>query len=80
LCIWLITNLPIVGELFVIPRYPEKTWMALLMRAAGGTKSYLCFAGLLTYSVIASQGCFAKQGQWQPVGMFAVLLIPLVTS
>jgi hypothetical protein len=30
---------------------------------------------MLTYSVIASPGYFAQQGQWALVAMFAVLLV-----
>lgn len=32
-------------------------------------------AGMLAYTVIASPGYFAQQGQWPFVGMFAILLI-----
>lgn len=46
---------------------------ALLRRAPWAVKSYLVFAGMLLYSVIASPGYFAQQGQWAMVGMFAVL-------
>lgn len=53
---------------------------ALLKRAAWGMRAYLFFAGLLTYSVIASPGYFAQQGQWLLVGMFAVLLIFTLVS
>ena len=48
--------------------------VALLRRLAWGAASYLFFAGMLVYSVIASPGYFAQQGQWALVGMFAVLL------
>lgn len=54
--------------------------LAILRRAAWGMKAYLFFAGLLTYSVIASPGYFAQQGQWLMVGMFAVLLILTLVS
>jgi hypothetical protein len=43
-------------------------------------KAYLFFASLLTYSVIASPGYFAQQGQWLMVGMFALLLILTLVS
>jgi hypothetical protein len=46
----------------------------LLRRFAWGATAYLFFAGMLTYSVIASPGYFAQQGQWIFVAMFAVLL------
>jgi hypothetical protein len=35
---------------------------------------------MLVYSVIASPGYFAQQGQWALVAMFAVLLILSVIS
>lgn len=53
---------------------------ALLKQAAWAKKAYLFFAGLLTYSVIASPGYFAQQGQWLLVGMFAVLLALTLVS
>jgi hypothetical protein len=49
--------------------------VALLRRATWGMKAYLFFAGMLAYSVIASPGYFAQQGQWLLVGIFALLLI-----
>ncbi len=48
--------------------------IALLRHLAWGAACYLFFAGMLGYSVIASPGYFAQQGQWVLVGMFAVLL------
>jgi hypothetical protein len=47
---------------------------ALLRHAAWAGKAYLFCTGMLAYSVIASPGYFAQQGQWAWVGMFAVLL------
>jgi hypothetical protein len=49
--------------------------IAVLRRATWGAGAYLVFAGMLTYSVIASPGYFAQQGQWALVAMFAVLLV-----
>lgn len=49
--------------------------IALLRRAPWGAKAYLVFAGMLIYSVIASPGYFAQQGQWALIGMFAILLV-----
>jgi hypothetical protein len=52
----------------------------ILRRAAWAPVVYLVFTGMLVYSVIASPGYFAQQGQWALVGMFAVLLILAVFS
>lgn len=49
--------------------------IALLRRAPWAAKAYLVFAGMLIYSVIASPGYFAQQGQWALVSMFAILLV-----
>lgn len=46
----------------------------LIKRAAWGARAYLFFSGMLVYSVIASPGYFAQQGQWLLVVMFIVLL------
>jgi hypothetical protein len=54
--------------------------IGLLRRAAWSASTYLFFAGMLTYSVIASPGYFAQQGQWIFVGMFAVLLALALAS
>jgi len=54
--------------------------VAVLRRAAWGASAYLVFAGMLTYSVIASPGYFAQQGQWALVGMFAALLMLAIAS
>jgi len=54
--------------------------VALLRRAAWGARAYLVFAGMLTYSVIASPGYFAQQGQWALVGMFVALFILATAS
>jgi hypothetical protein len=54
--------------------------VAILKRAAWAAKTYLVFAGMLIYSVIASPGYFAQQGQWALVIMFAVLLVLAVAS
>ncbi len=54
--------------------------VALLRRATWGPGAYLVFAGMLTYSVIASPGYFAQQGQWALVAMFAALLVLAIAS
>jgi hypothetical protein len=54
--------------------------IALLMRAPWAPPAYLVFAGMLIYSVIASPGYFAQQGQWALVAMFAVLLVLAVLA
>jgi hypothetical protein len=54
--------------------------VGLLRRWTGSGPLYLLAAGMLLYSVIASPGYFAQQGQWALVGMFALLLILAVTS
>jgi hypothetical protein len=54
--------------------------IGILRRAAWARVVYLIFAGMLVYSVIASPGYFAQQGQWALVAMFAVLLILSVIS
>lgn len=46
----------------------------LMKRVAWGARSYLFFSGMLAYTVIASPGYFAQQGQWPLVVMFVVLL------
>jgi hypothetical protein len=53
---------------------------ALLRRASWGASAHLVFAGMLTYSVIASPGYFAQQGQWIFVVMFGVLLVLALAS
>lgn len=54
--------------------------VAVLRRTAWGSKVYLFFVGMLAYSVIASPGYFAQQGQWALVVMFAILLILAVAA
>ena len=56
------------------------TGIGLLRQWEWSARAYLFFAGLLTYSVIASPGYFAQQGQWGLVLMFTVLLVLSVTS
>ncbi len=56
------------------------TGVALLKRVSWAAKAYLVFAGMLIYSVIASPGYFAQQGQWALVAMFAILLTLAVAS
>lgn len=46
---------------------------ALLRNKGWGRPIYLTAVGMLLYSVIASPGYFAQQGQWALVGLFAVL-------
>jgi hypothetical protein len=52
----------------------------LLRRKGWGVNTYLVFAGMLIYSVVASPGYFAQQGQWALVAMFTVLLALTVIS
>lgn len=47
--------------------------IALLKNWSWGARVYLVAAGMLLYSVIASPGYFAQQGQWALVGLFAGL-------
>jgi hypothetical protein len=53
---------------------------ALLRNLSWGAALYLVAAGMLIYSVIASPGYFAQQGQWAFVGMFAILLVLTLAS
>lgn len=52
----------------------------VLCRSGWAAKTYLFFAGMLGYSVIASPGYFAQQGQWGLVAMFAILFILMLAS
>ena len=52
----------------------------LLLRKGWAANIYLVFAGMLIYSVIASPGYFAQQGQWGLVAMFGVLLTLVAIS
>lgn len=54
--------------------------IGLLRNTSWGKIGYLVATGMLLYSVIVSPGYFAQQGQWVPVGMFAVLLIMALMS
>lgn len=54
--------------------------IGLLMNKSWGKVGYPVATGMLLYSVIVSPGYFAQQGQWAPVGMFAVLLILALVS
>jgi hypothetical protein len=54
--------------------------VGILRQASWAPCAYLVFAGMLVYSVVASPGYFAQQGQWILVAMFAVLLILAVIS
>jgi uncharacterized membrane protein len=52
----------------------------MLKRLAWGRKAFLVSTGMLLYSVVASPGYFAQQGQWALVGMFGVLLLMALWS
>ncbi len=52
----------------------------ILRNTTWARKAYLFFAGMLTYSVIASPGYFAQEGQWALVAMFVVLLTLAVAA
>ena len=54
--------------------------IGLLKGAPWAPGIYLAAAGMLLYSVIASPGYFAQQGQWALVGMFVLLLIFALVS
>jgi hypothetical protein len=54
--------------------------IGLIMQTTWGAKAYLLFSGMLVYSMVASPGYFAQQGQWALVGMFAVLLALAMVS
>jgi hypothetical protein len=54
--------------------------IGLLRGARWAMSAYLFFAGMLCYTVIASPGYFAQQGQWALVLMFLVLLGATVAS
>lgn len=54
--------------------------VALLRGLVWARATYLVAAGMLLYSVIASPGYFAQQGQWAMVAMFAVLLVLALVS
>ena len=54
--------------------------IALLKKRTWAAPVYLFAVGMLFYSVIASPGYFAQQGQWAFVAMFAVLFALAVGS
>ena len=54
--------------------------VAMLRNTHWAAGTYLVFAGMLIYSVIASPGYFAQQGQWALVVMFATLLMLAIAS
>ncbi|HXF62326.1 MAG TPA: hypothetical protein VNK95_11960 [Caldilineaceae bacterium] len=54
--------------------------VALLRGLVWARATYLVAAGMLLYSVIASPGYFAQQGQWTMVAMFAGLLVLALVS
>jgi hypothetical protein len=54
--------------------------IALLKRKSWAKKVYLVVSGMLIYSVIASPGYFAQQGQWPMVAMFSVLFVLALVS
>ena len=49
--------------------------LGVLRSRAWGRTVLLAGLGMAIYSEIASPGYFAQQGNWLPVGMFAVLLV-----
>jgi hypothetical protein len=54
--------------------------IGLIRGSRWAAKAYVFFAGMLVYSVIASPGYFAQQGQWLLVLMFLALLTMTVGS
>jgi hypothetical protein len=54
--------------------------IALLRKSSWAPPVFLVTAGMLLYSVIASPGYFAQQGQWALAGMFAILLVLALAS
>jgi len=54
--------------------------LSLIRNRCWGMRGFLVFAGMLVYSVIASPGYFAQQGNWVLVGMFAILLFMTIIS
>jgi hypothetical protein len=54
--------------------------VALLRHVTWARTLYLVALGMLLYSVIASPGYFAQQGEWALVAMFALLLALALAS
>lgn len=54
--------------------------MGILLSRTWAARANLIFTGMLAYSVIASPGYFAQQGQWGLVAMFSALLLLSIVS
>jgi len=54
--------------------------IGLLAHQKWASHIYLISIGMLFYTAIVSPGYFAQKGQWQWVGIFAVLIILGLTS
>lgn len=54
--------------------------IGLISQADWATPIYLMAIGMLFYTVIASPGYFAQKGQWQWVGIFAVIITAGIAS